>query len=98
MNGDEPDGRDEVFCPYDLKQNGPIIDGDIYQIFASIKTGVHALFISDSCHSGSVSRGPRAIKARRARYLPPATFLIGDELTRTRNIAGEQVNAGSDPF
>lgn len=96
-NGDEPDGRDEVFCPYDLKQNGPIIDDDIYQIFEILETGVHALFIADSCHSGGVSRVPRAIITRRARYLPPETFLAEDELTSARNIAATNFRRNRAP-
>ena len=31
-NGDEPDGRDEALCPYDIATNGPLLDDELYDI------------------------------------------------------------------
>jgi len=72
-NGDEADGKDEAICLYD----GLLIDDTIRDIFAKKKEGVKLVFISDSCHSGTVTRAfmdalyeDDAIYAK-ARYLPP---------------------------
>ena len=35
-NDDEPDGRDEALVPYDVMDNGPLIDDEIYSIFRNI--------------------------------------------------------------
>jgi hypothetical protein len=51
-NGDEPDGQDETWCLYD----GQILDDELYQLFAGFARGVRILVLSDSCHSGSVTK------------------------------------------
>jgi len=51
-NGDELDGLDETTCAYDRE----IIDDEWYAAFAAFRAGVRVLFISDSCHSGTLSR------------------------------------------
>ena len=76
-NGDEPDGRDEALVPFDVMDNGPLIDDEIYSIFRKKKTGSKIIFISDSCHSGTVLRafgGPLPCLGVR-KFLPPAKFL-----------------------
>lgn len=52
QNNDEIDGRDEAICLYD----GFLIDDEIRIIFSKLPQGVHLTFISDSCHSGTVTR------------------------------------------
>ena len=80
-DGDEADGRDEMLCPYDIDQQQYLMDDDLAEIFNSKPTGAHLFFISDSCHSGSVSRfAPQPIGGddatqRRARLLPPEEFV-----------------------
>jgi len=71
-NGDEADRRDEAICLYD----GNMIDDTIRGIFNKRKEGVKLVFISDSCHSGTVSRS--FIESlygndeySKPRYLPP---------------------------
>jgi hypothetical protein len=49
---DEIDGRDEVLCWYD----NFLLDDTIRTIINSIVPGVNITIISDSCHSGSVTR------------------------------------------
>ena len=53
-NGDEEDGRDETWCLYD----GMLIDDELKTLWKTFKPGVCVLSISDSCHSGTVSRAP----------------------------------------
>ena len=62
-DGDEVDGLDEALCPYDLQTNGAaLIDDEIREIFGARKPGVRIVLISDSCHSGTVTRAARAEK------------------------------------
>jgi hypothetical protein len=81
-DNDEPDARDEVLCPYDI--NNPLTDDELYDIFAERERGVRIVLISDSCHSGSVSKfrpSPSGTVAPRVRFLPPEQFLKGSALT-----------------
>lgn len=88
-DGDEPDGIDECLCPYDIMDNGPIVDDRLYKIFSNIKDGVKAVFFSDSCHSGTVSKfmsmatfqGSESTYYRNVKFMPPQTFLPSRSLT-----------------
>lgn len=51
-NNDENDGKDETWCLYDRM----ILDDELAACWAKFKDGVRILMVSDSCHSGSVSR------------------------------------------
>ena len=77
VSGDEPDKKDETWCLYD----GQLIDDELYAELARFKAGVRILVLSDSCHSGSVTRervdAPPA--GWRAKLLPPA---IADRVYR----------------
>jgi hypothetical protein len=76
-DGDEPDGRDEAICPYDLP-DGVITDDELYERFAAARRGARIVFISDSCHSGSVMRFAdleAADTKRQIRFVPPSVFL-----------------------
>lgn len=72
-NNDEPDGRDEAICLYDKL----LVDDDIREILANLNPDATMIFISDSCHSGTVTR--RFIRNLRSedtdsptpRYMPP---------------------------
>ena len=66
-NGDEPDGKDECLCPYDINANGPITDDELFDMYSAKKTGVKLLVISDSCHSGSNARFARSPPRRRSK-------------------------------
>lgn len=82
-SGDEPDGRDEALCPYDLASAGPLLDDEIRDIFALRAAEARVLLISDSCHSGSVTRGREDDldpDLARARFMPLASWMAPDEL------------------
>jgi hypothetical protein len=87
-NGDEPDGLDEGLCPHDIKQGQVLIDDEIHQLFAHRAAGVKIVLISDSCHSGTVTRAapadPDAIGAR-PRFLPMGAWLPESKLPRAAN-------------
>ncbi|MFI5908833.1 caspase domain-containing protein [Dactylosporangium sp. NPDC051541] len=76
-SGDEPDHRDEALCPHDIAENGPLLDDDLHTLFAQAREGVRTVLISDSCHSGTLTRPHHPIgdHPTRPRFLPPATFL-----------------------
>ena len=52
LNGDEPDKKDETWCLYD----GQLIDDSLYKLWSLFKANTRILLISDSCHSGSISK------------------------------------------
>ena len=68
-NGDEPDGQDETWCLYD----GQLIDDELYFELSKFATGVRILVLSDSCHSGSVTREapPPPPPGMRPKAMPP---------------------------
>jgi len=52
VSGDEPDKQDETWCLYD----GQLIDDELYFELGKFASGVRILVLSDSCHSGTVTR------------------------------------------
>jgi len=83
QDGDEPDGRDEALCPWDINTQGPLLDDQIRELFDHRLASVRLLLISDSCHSGSVTRGDDSeldAGGPRARFLPPEAWLKHDAL------------------
>lgn len=85
-DGDEADGLDEGLCPHDIKKAGALVDDEIRALFAARKTGVRLLLISDSCHSGTVTRtAPAAPKpaGTRPRFMPMGDWLPRNRLPRT---------------
>lgn len=86
-DGDEVDGLDEALCPYDLQTKGEaLIDDEIKSIFAARKSGVRIVLISDSCHSGTVTRAARAEKDAdsRPRFMPMGNWLPEKLLPKNR--------------
>lgn len=77
-DGDE-EQYDEALCPVDVADN-LIVDDELRQLFVNIPEGVRLTVISDSCHSGTVTRaavgdnipGLRTPDDRRVRFLNPA--------------------------
>jgi len=84
-NGDES-RYDEAMCPYDM-QKSLIVDDELRRRFAAVPSGVRLTVVSDSCFSGSVTRGtvPTA-DDRRPRFVNPS------EIGR-REIAGVRQKA-----
>jgi uncharacterized caspase-like protein len=53
-SGDElEDGHDETLCLY----NGQLLDDELYRLWPAFREGVRVLVLSDSCHSGSITKG-----------------------------------------
>ena len=88
LNGDEVDGLDEGLCPYDLQTGGQaLLDDEIHELFDARKPGVRLVLISDSCHSGTVTRtageDPDAMDdVPRPRFMPMGNWLPAEQLPR----------------
>ena len=52
VNGDEADLQDETWCLYD----GELIDDELNLAWSKFAAGVRIVVLSDSCHSGTVTR------------------------------------------
>lgn len=83
QSGDE-EKYDQVICPYDVKDN-ILLDDELREIFSGIRSGVQLTVISDSCHSGTVTRAipivpPSIADNIRMRFLDP--HLRGDRELR----------------
>ena len=71
LNGDEiTDGKDETWCLYD----GELVDDELFGAFTQFASGVRIVVISDSCHSGSVTREYAAIGSALVQAHPKAAF------------------------
>jgi hypothetical protein len=79
-NGDEADGRDECLVLYD----GYLNDDEIRKIFAMKKEGVKLFFVSDSCHSGTVTRSFLNTMANEEYYSAPRFLPPEDDMDAAR--------------
>jgi metacaspase-1 len=76
VTGEEPDKKDETWCLYD----GELIDDELYLELSRFAEGVRILVLSDSCHSGTVTRAPMpgadAVRPPgRSKMMPPAVAM-----------------------
>lgn len=53
VNGDEEDLKDETWCLFD----GQLLDDELHVLWSEFQPGVRVLVVSDSCHSGTVTKG-----------------------------------------
>jgi hypothetical protein len=65
ISGDEKDKLDETWCLFD----GQLIDDELYLELSKFAKGVRILVLSDSCHSGTVTRAARRPPSN-ARLMP----------------------------
>lgn len=94
-DGDELDGRDEALVNWDYNRR-IILDDELRKIFLKIPLGARVLYITDSCHSGTVFRFLPSLHGsdvpkRRPRFLPPSRLglLEGDDVTLSRALAAK---------
>ncbi len=84
-DGDEPK-FDEAICPHDTDSN-LLIDDELRNLFMNIPKGLRLTVISDSCHSGSVTR-VKVNEYRRNRQLNPSLLnnreLSASEMAKAR--------------
>jgi len=69
----QPDGLHQVVCPQDFAWDFDhmITDTDFVRVFSQMPDGVAFCWISDSCHSGDLTRGSNPHAARRWPKAPP---------------------------
>jgi len=77
-SGDEPDGMDEAFVPYDIDQKGNdwdpahiISDDELHDLFAQLPPNVLLEVYLDTCHSGSGLREAFSLTAPRPKFIAP---------------------------
>jgi len=78
---DEDDQLDETWCLYDRE----LIDDELFALFARFQAGVRVLVLSDSCHSGTVTRAaPQPVVDADAapKNLPPNVALATEAAHR----------------
>lgn len=71
VSGEEADKLDETWCLHDAE----LIDDELYLELCRFATGVRIVVLSDSCHSGTVTRAAAPRPGRgdaRPKQLPPA--------------------------
>ncbi len=78
VTGEEEDKQDETWCLFD----GQLIDDELYFELSRFAKGVRVLVLSDSCHSGTVTRAPMPAPAgplpppsQRPRLMPRSVAL-----------------------
>jgi hypothetical protein len=89
-NKDEPDRKDETWCLYD----GQLIDDELYLELSRFAAGVRILVLSDSCHSGSVTRErtpPPPPPGTRAKLMPEA---VGQRVYAANKTFYDKLQAG----
>ena len=70
-NGEEEDKKDETWCLFD----GQLLDDELYFELSRFVAGVRILVLSDSCHSGTVTREvapPPPPPGQRSKLMPEA--------------------------
>jgi len=77
-SGDEPDGYDEAFVPYDIDQKGSdwdpahiISDDELHDLFLQLPQNVLLEVYLDTCHSGSGLREAFSLTAPRPKFIAP---------------------------
>lgn len=75
VTGEEDDKKDETWCLYD----GQLIDDELYYELSRFKAGVRIFVLSDSCHSGTVTREAAmpvaTIPSQRPKLMPEAVAM-----------------------
>ncbi len=91
-SGDEPDGKDEAFVPYDITEksgswdrNHIISDDEFHDLFAQLPATVLLEVYLDTCHSGSGLRGAEfGLHAPKARFVAPPEHEFGKKTAKMR--------------
>lgn len=95
-DGDEADGRDEALVCHDFREGGLLLDDTLHTVL-STPAGVRSIVLSDSCHSGTLSRFVGEPVPSQPRFLPPAAFLEGSVLQAAERVQHARTTTPSRP-
>lgn len=90
LNGDEADKRDEAICCYDAI----VTDDELRAIISKLPKGVILNVISDSCHSGTITRAflvEQANLSKPGRKAPKPKFMPPSDGMQIKGSASESV-------
>ena len=87
QSGDEKDQLDEAWVLYD----GVWLDDEIADLLKDLPSGVKMVVVSDSCHSGTVSRAEAAKTGRRMKCIACALAPRGGSPDRVRRMFSQVV-------
>lgn len=96
--GSQPYGINQVICPidFDWTPEHMILDTQMVKIFDKMSNGVKFNWVSDSCHSGDLTRSIRPGVKSKTYPLVPRTVLT--QLTKARNktkaMVGKELDVG----
>ena len=100
-NGDERDHQDETWCLFD----GEIVDDELFYAYTQFDEGVRIVVLSDSCHSGTVTRAANYVQklenvGKRYRSMPKHVALRTYTTNKTfyDKILSNPVLKESNPF
>ena len=93
-HGDElDDDLDEILCPHDLNWDDPLTDDILATLFDKVPVGVNLTMISDSCHSGTITRdigcNGNMVDSIPKRIIPPYDIRsrsLGLKIQKKRNL------------
>ena len=91
-SGDEPDGKDEAFVPYDIAEKSGkwdpshiISDDELHDLFVQVPANALLEVYLDTCHSGTGLRGAEfGLHASKPRYIAPPDHEFGKRTARMR--------------
>jgi hypothetical protein len=91
-SGDEPEGKDEAFVPYDIAEKSGkwdpahiISDDEFHDLFVQLPGNVLLEVYLDTCHSGTGLRGAEfGLHAPRPRYVAPPAHEFGKRSAKVR--------------
>jgi hypothetical protein len=93
-NQDEADRMDETWVLYDRQ----LVDDELYKLYSTFKSGVRIVVLSDSCHSGTVTRATPPWEASQPKIrVMPAN--VGKETYRKNKATYDGIqkaNAGAE--
>ncbi len=93
-NQDEADRKDETWVLYDRQ----FVDDELYKLYSTFKSGVRILVVSDSCHSGTVTRAtpPWAAGEPAIRAMPAAVGQVTYRKNRAAYDGIQKANTGAE--
>ncbi len=102
LNGDEPNGRDQTWVSYGSREPGrkkdnyDVLDDEINAWLAAIYAKTeHVIFVSDSCHSATVSRS--LVPVTRGLERDERSHLLGKKTyTQLKKYQGIHIGAARD--